>query len=269
MRQCCRHASGVRPAALGSPFLCHAAGPGRAGPGLPLRPQQHMPDPGSYVHQISRTDGFVVRARFYRTTHLRCTLHLLIAMQSPRCGKPGADPRTRLKSPPGSRRAAPTRAGSSDASRVESLSYRVSLLVSVLTLWELWRPELIADAVWVWLAAHVWETVSAAARDCHRPHRLLSPGCLDRGPITFPETRGIWHDVRYRRGNGMRISAIGSLAITGALAASLLAPRSALAWGDEGHEIVALIAQAHLDPQALKKVNALLLRIRMISPLMT
>jgi hypothetical protein len=60
------------------------------------------------------------------------------------------------------------------------------------------------------------------------------------------------------QGGGMRKSAIGSLAVTGALAISLLAPRSALAWGDEGHEIVALVAQAHLDPQALKKVNALL-----------
>ena len=56
----------------------------------------------------------------------------------------------------------------------------------------------------------------------------------------------------------MRKSAIGSLAITGALAVGLLAPRSALAWGDEGHEIVALVAQAHLDPHVLKKVNALL-----------
>ena len=56
----------------------------------------------------------------------------------------------------------------------------------------------------------------------------------------------------------MRKSAIGWLAITGALAVSLLAPRPALAWGDKGHEIVALVAQAHLDPQVLKKVNALL-----------
>ena len=56
----------------------------------------------------------------------------------------------------------------------------------------------------------------------------------------------------------MRISPTGSLAIAGALAVSLLTPRSVLAWGDEGHEIVALIAQAHLDPQTLKKVNALL-----------
>ncbi len=126
MRQCCRHASGVRPAALGSPFLCHAAGPGRAGPGLPLRPQQHMPDPGSYVHQISRTDGFVVRGRFYRTTHLRCTLHLLIAMQSPRCGKPGAVPRTRLKSPPGSCRQHPLGRAAPNASRGSKASPTVS-----------------------------------------------------------------------------------------------------------------------------------------------
>jgi hypothetical protein len=32
----------------------------------------------------------------------------------------------------------------------------------------------------------------------------------------------------------------------------------ALAWGDEGHEVIALIAQTHLDPTALKKVSALL-----------
>jgi hypothetical protein len=31
-----------------------------------------------------------------------------------------------------------------------------------------------------------------------------------------------------------------------------------LAWGDEGHEVVALIAQSFLDPAVLKKVNALL-----------
>jgi hypothetical protein len=32
----------------------------------------------------------------------------------------------------------------------------------------------------------------------------------------------------------------------------------ASAWGDEGHEVVALIAQAHLDPAVQKRVNALL-----------
>ena len=32
----------------------------------------------------------------------------------------------------------------------------------------------------------------------------------------------------------------------------------AMAWGDEGHEIIAFIAQAHLDPAVQKKVSALL-----------
>jgi hypothetical protein len=32
----------------------------------------------------------------------------------------------------------------------------------------------------------------------------------------------------------------------------------ASAWGDEGHEVVALIAQAHLDPAVQKRINALL-----------
>src|SRR5215469_6455057 len=35
-------------------------------------------------------------------------------------------------------------------------------------------------------------------------------------------------------------------------------PAPALAWGDEGHEIVALIAQSFLDPPVRKKVTALL-----------
>jgi hypothetical protein len=51
-------------------------------------------------------------------------------------------------------------------------------------------------------------------------------------------------------------SLIGFFAATAALA--LLPTQNALAWGDEGHEIVALIAQANLDPTVLKKVNALL-----------
>jgi len=41
----------------------------------------------------------------------------------------------------------------------------------------------------------------------------------------------------------------------------MLAPtfsRPAIAWGDEGHEIIALIAQAHLDPPVRRKVSALL-----------
>jgi S1/P1 Nuclease len=35
-------------------------------------------------------------------------------------------------------------------------------------------------------------------------------------------------------------------------------PRQAVAWGDEGHEVVALIAQAYLAPDVRKKVDALL-----------
>jgi len=35
-------------------------------------------------------------------------------------------------------------------------------------------------------------------------------------------------------------------------------PAPALTWGDEGHEIVALIAQSFLDPPVRKKVSALL-----------
>jgi hypothetical protein len=35
-------------------------------------------------------------------------------------------------------------------------------------------------------------------------------------------------------------------------------PRQAAAWGDQGHEVVALIAQSYLEPEARKQVNALL-----------
>ena len=42
----------------------------------------------------------------------------------------------------------------------------------------------------------------------------------------------------------MRKSAIGPSTILGALALTLMAPHPALAWGNEGHEVVALIAQA-------------------------
>jgi len=43
-----------------------------------------------------------------------------------------------------------------------------------------------------------------------------------------------------------------------ATAWSLTQPRAALAWGDEGHEVVALVAQSYLDPDVRKRVNALL-----------
>ncbi len=50
--------------------------------------------------------------------------------------------------------------------------------------------------------------------------------------------------------------AAGTLAL--ALATSIAQPRAALAWGDEGHEVVALIADHFLEPDVRKQVNALL-----------
>jgi S1/P1 Nuclease len=35
-------------------------------------------------------------------------------------------------------------------------------------------------------------------------------------------------------------------------------PRSALAWGDEGHEIIALVAERFLDPAVREKITAML-----------
>jgi hypothetical protein len=43
-----------------------------------------------------------------------------------------------------------------------------------------------------------------------------------------------------------------------ALAVPLTHPKPALAWGDEGHEVVALVAQSFLDQDVRKKVTALL-----------
>jgi hypothetical protein len=54
----------------------------------------------------------------------------------------------------------------------------------------------------------------------------------------------------------MKFIAAGTLAI--ALAANFAQPRTALAWGDDGHKVVALIAQSFLDADARKRVNALL-----------
>jgi hypothetical protein len=50
-----------------------------------------------------------------------------------------------------------------------------------------------------------------------------------------------------------RTAAVAALSI--AIAGS---PASAFAWGDEGHQIVALVAQSFLDPPVRKKVDALL-----------
>ena len=51
----------------------------------------------------------------------------------------------------------------------------------------------------------------------------------------------------------MRATVIGL-----ALAAAVLSPRSAYAWGDEGHEITALIAWKHLDPGVKATVKQML-----------
>ncbi len=56
----------------------------------------------------------------------------------------------------------------------------------------------------------------------------------------------------------MRRSVRALAAVAIALAANVPWSRPVLAWGDEGHEVVALIAQSHLDPAAREKVKALL-----------
>ena len=54
----------------------------------------------------------------------------------------------------------------------------------------------------------------------------------------------------------MRLIAAGTLAL--ALAANAAHTRAALAWGDEGHQVVALIAQSFLEADVRKRINALL-----------
>src|SRR5215831_14132141 len=54
----------------------------------------------------------------------------------------------------------------------------------------------------------------------------------------------------------MKTIVAGSLAL--ALATNFVQTRPALAWGDEGHEVVALIAQSFLEPDVRRRVNALL-----------
>lgn len=54
----------------------------------------------------------------------------------------------------------------------------------------------------------------------------------------------------------MKMTAAGTLAL--ALAANIAQPRQALAWGDDGHKVVVLIAQSFLQGDVRKRVNALL-----------
>jgi hypothetical protein len=51
---------------------------------------------------------------------------------------------------------------------------------------------------------------------------------------------------------------LNGLAVLVLAAAAPLAPRPALAWGDEGHEIVARIAYLHLTPAVRAKVDQIL-----------
>ncbi len=52
----------------------------------------------------------------------------------------------------------------------------------------------------------------------------------------------------------MKLIAAGTLA----LATTIAQPHQALAWGDDGHKVVALVAQSFLDSDVRKRVNALL-----------
>jgi hypothetical protein len=54
----------------------------------------------------------------------------------------------------------------------------------------------------------------------------------------------------------MKFIAAGTLVL--ALTANIAQPRTALAWGDDGHRVVALIAQSFLQADVRKRVNALL-----------
>jgi len=54
----------------------------------------------------------------------------------------------------------------------------------------------------------------------------------------------------------MKAIIVGTFAL--ALSINLAQPRQAVAWGDEGHQVVALVAQSFLDPDVRKRVTALL-----------
>jgi len=54
----------------------------------------------------------------------------------------------------------------------------------------------------------------------------------------------------------MKMIIAGTLAL--ALGTNIVQPHAALAWGDDGHKVVALIAQSFLDADVRKRVNALL-----------
>jgi hypothetical protein len=53
----------------------------------------------------------------------------------------------------------------------------------------------------------------------------------------------------------MKLVAVGTLALA---LMNVTNPSQALAWGDEGHQVIALIAQSFLEPDVRKQVNAML-----------
>src|SRR6266436_3897353 len=92
------------------------------------------------------------------------------------------------------------------------------------------------------------------------------PGMVDRArspklplwtPVTLPFVRPrLLSRNHNQRGITMKLIATGTLAL--ALAANIAQPGQALAWGDDGHKVVALIAQSFLQADVRKRVNALL-----------
>jgi hypothetical protein len=58
----------------------------------------------------------------------------------------------------------------------------------------------------------------------------------------------------------MQLSKISVCSIGQVATLAILPARSAFAWGNEGHEIVALIAAHYLTPAATSQVNAMLAR---------
>jgi S1/P1 Nuclease len=65
--------------------------------------------------------------------------------------------------------------------------------------------------------------------------------------------------TRHGTGEGIMIRSVsGFSAIALATALNFVQPQTALAWGDEGHEVVALVAQSFLEPDVRKRVSALL-----------
>src|SRR4051794_18476600 len=69
-----------------------------------------------------------------------------------------------------------------------------------------------------------------------------------------PSTRG---DAGLGRSGGP-MGTIRRLLCAGVCAGFPMLPGVALAWGDEGHEVVALVAQHYLDPAVRQKVEAML-----------